>query len=62
MTFSWFGIMEKMNFIDKLSKFNPTIKYTCDYSRERVHFLDVKVILENNKISTDLYVKETDTH
>ena len=54
--------MEKMNFIDKISKFNPTIKYTCDYSRERVHFLDVKVVLENNKISTDLYVKQTDTH
>ena len=38
------------------------LKLTCDYSQERVHFLDVQVILENNEISTDLYVKETDSH
>ena len=37
------GKNELYQFIDKLSKFNPTIKYTCDYSRERVHFLDVKL-------------------
>ena len=29
----------------KLNKFHPTIKFTCDYSRERDHFLDVQVIL-----------------
>ena len=46
----------------KLNKSHPTIKFTCDYSRERVHFLDVQVILENNKISNDLHVKETDSH
>ena len=44
------------------SVINPTIKFTCDYSRERVHFLDVQVLLGNNEISTDLYVKETDSH
>ena len=48
-------------FIDKLNKFHPAIKFTCDYSRERVHFLDVQVILENKEISTDLYAKETDS-
>ena len=53
---------ELKQFIDKLNKFHPTIKLTCDYSLERVHFLDVQVILENNEISTDLYVKETDSH
>ena len=31
---------------------------TCDHSQEKVHFLDVQVILENTKISTDLYVKK----
>ena len=56
------GENELKQFIDKLNKFHPTIKFTCDYSRERVHFLDVQVILENNEISTDLYVKETDSH
>ena len=38
------------------------LKLNCDYSQERVHFLDVQVILEINEISTDLYVKETDSH
>ena len=56
------GENELKQFIDKLNKFHPTIKFTCYYSRERVHFPDVQVILENNEISTDLYVKETDSH
>ena len=42
------GENELKQFIDKLNKFHPTIKFTCDYSRERVHFLDVQVILEYN--------------
>ena len=56
------GENELKQFIDKLNKFHPTIKFTCDYSRGRVHFLDVQVISENNEISTDLYVKETNSH
>ena len=32
--------------IHKLTKFHPTIKFTCDYCRERVHFLDMQVVLE----------------
>ena len=47
------GKNELKQFIGKLNKFHPTIKFTCGYSR---------VILENNEISTDLYVKETDSH
>ena len=53
---------ELKQFIDKLNKFNPTIKFTCDYSRERVHLLDVQVILGNNDIPTNLYVKEADSY
>ena len=56
------GENELKQFIDKLNKFHPNIKFTCDYSRERVHFLIVQVILKNSEISTDLYVKETDSH
>ena len=56
------GENELKQFIDKLNKFHLTIKFTCDYSQERVHFLDVQDILKNNKISDDLYVKETDSH
>ena len=46
--------------IDKINKFHPTVK-SCNYSRERVHFLNVQIILKNNEIPTDLYVKETDS-
>ena len=56
------GENELKQFMIKLSKFRPTIKFTCDYSRESVHFLDVQAVLEDNEISTDLYVKETDSH
>ena len=49
------GENEVKQFVDKLNKSHPTIKFTCDYSRERVHFLDVQ---ENNEISTDLHVKK----
>ena len=37
------GENELKQFIDKLNKFHPTKKFTCHYSRERVHFLDVQV-------------------
>ena len=53
---------ELKQFIEKLNEFHPTRKFTCGYSRERVHFLDVQVVLEKNKISTDLHVKETDIY
>ena len=49
-------------FMDELDKFHPTIKFTCDCSREKAHVLDLQAILENNKISTDLCVKKTDSH
>ena len=52
------GENELKQFIDKLNKFHPTVKFTCDYCREKVHFLDLQVILEN-EISADLYVKGT---
>ena len=56
------GENELKQYIDKLNKFHPNIKFSCDYSRETVHFLDVQVILQSIKISTDLYVKEMDSH
>ena len=37
---------ELKQFIGEHNKFHPAIKFTCDYS------------LENNEISTDLYVKK----
>ena len=50
-------------FISTLNNIHPNIKFTSDISPTNTHFLDVTVILnEDNTISTDLYVKPTDTH
>ena len=42
---------------------HPTIKFTSEQSKQSIHFLDVTIsINKNNTLSTDLYVKPTDTH
>ena len=48
--------------IDVLNKKHPTIKFTTEWSKTQINFLDVTVFLENGKIKPDLYVKPTDTH
>ena len=45
-----------------LSDIRPTIKFTADWSYISANFLDVKVILKDGKIITDLFVKPADTH
>ena len=47
--------------LEKINKIHPTIKFTADWSSISVNFLDVKVIMKNGKIITDMYVKPTDT-
>lgn len=48
--------------IDYLNNLHPTIKFTSDLSKTSVAFLDTTVSINNCKVSTDLYVKPTDTH
>ena len=49
-------------FLTELNSFHPTIKFTAEWSRESVTFLDTKVIRDGNRLVTDLYTKPTDTH
>ncbi len=37
-------------FIDKINSCHSSIKFTADYSRHEINFLDVNVILEGGKI------------
>ena len=61
--FIWEHEEEKLKeFIDVLNKRHPTIKFTAEWSKTQINFLDVSVSLENGKIKADLYVKPTDTH
>ncbi len=49
-------------FLQQINDFHPSIKFTAETSTDRVAFLDTTVILEGNKLHTDLYTKPTDTH
>ena len=68
--FFLFGNMEKNLTIKKkihnnLNTFHPTIKFTVEYSKETVNFLDISKwlrILVRGEPMTDLFVKPTDTH
>ena len=61
--FIWEHCEESLKeFINEINSFHPTIKFTADWSKEKVNFLDVEVTLKNGVLSTDLFVKPTDTH
>ena len=49
-------------FLQEINLFHPTIKFTAEYSEDRVNFLDTTAILDGTRIHTDLYTKPTDTH
>ena len=49
-------------FIETFNAFHPTIKFTKEWSREEINFLDVNVRLRNRQLETDLRIKPTDTH
>ena len=48
-------------FLEILNFYHPTIKFTANYSWEKICFLDVEVIKKGNQLVTDLYIKPTDT-
>ena len=53
----------KLNdFITYLNNLHPTMKFTSSFSYNEIPFLDVKVMLLNGRLETDLYVKPTDKH
>ena len=49
-------------FINEINSFHPTIKFTANWSKEKKNFLDVEVNLDKSVLSTDLFVKPTETH
>ena len=40
----------------------PTIKFTADWLKTSIHFLDVTVSIAEGVTETNLYVKPTDSH
>ena len=41
---------------------HPAIKFTAEWSQTSINFFDVSVSFTDGKITTDLYVKATDSH
>ena len=61
--FLWEHGEEKLKkFIEYLNEKHPTIKFTAEWSQTLIDFLDVSVSFIGGKITTDLYVKATDSH
>ena len=56
------GENEPKKFLEILNSYHATIKFTANYSRDMMSFLDVEVIKKGNQLVTDLYIKPTDTH
>ena len=49
-------------FIHQVNMFHSTIKFTAEYSKEEVNFLDANIKLIDGELKTDLFVIPTDTH
>ena len=48
------------DFVNWLNSLRPgVIKYRFEYSRKKVEFLDLEIILENEKIETNLFIKRS---
>ncbi len=51
-----------LEFVSYLNSAHSSIKFTAEWSKSSVNFLDVRVVKKDNTIVTDLYSKPTDTH
>ena len=61
--FIWNYGEEKLQlFFTDLNNYNPHIKFTYQFNKEHISFLDLKVSLGDGKLATDLLVKPTDRH
>jgi hypothetical protein len=49
-------------FVDFQNTRVESMKFTCEFSRDSVSFLDTRVKIVDNKLKTDLYCKPTDSH
>ena len=49
-------------FTETLNACHSTIKFTAEWSKEEINFLDVNVRLRNRQLETDLHIKPIDTH
>ena len=56
------GADKLLSFLERLNSFHTNLKFTHEFSRESVTFLDVVVRLAEGHFITDLFCKPTDCH
>ncbi len=57
------GLEELKKFIEHLNSVHPTIKFTAEWSKTEINFLNTTVkVSKDRKLYTTLYMKPTDTH
>ena len=49
-------------FIEQVNMFHSTVKFTAEYLKKEVNFLDVNIKLIDGELKADLFVKSTDAH
>ena len=61
--FIWTHGKEKLGeFLKDFNNYHPNIKFTHEFNKENITFLDLKVSLSGDQLSTDLHIKSTDKH
>ena len=57
------GEQRLKTFLKLINEFNPSIKFTAEWSSKSVLFLDTKITVDaEGRLTTNLYIKLTDTH
>ena len=52
-----------INFFTKeLNSMHPNFKFVKENSKTHIAFLDIKILITNNKLTTDIHYKPTDSH
>ena len=54
--------LELKQFVEYCNSVHDSIKFTIEYSKVSVNFLDIITYISNGRINSTLYVKPTDTH
>ena len=53
---------ELILFINSVNSFHPALKYTWEISENSLAFLDIKLSINDNGLSTSVHYKPTDSH
>ena len=61
--FIWLHGEDKLqDFFDYVNSYHSTIKYTWEWSKIELSYLDVKIKLFEGRLCADVHCKKTDTH